>query len=51
MTDYLVDEFPYLKLVFLTAVCSSNYPYLSWVDILPLAEDLKLLEDGSIKQN
>ena len=49
--DYLVEEFQYLKLVFLQNVCNSNYPYLSWVDILPLADELKLLDDGVIKQN
>lgn len=51
VVDYLVQEFQYLKLVFLQAACASNYPYLSWVDILPLAEEIKLLEDGTIKQN
>ena len=51
MTEYIVSEFHYLKLVFLDCACSSNYPYLSWVDIMPLAEEIRLLEDGIIKQN
>ena len=51
MVDYLVSEFQYLKVVFLSCVCHSNYPYLGWIDIMPLAEDIKILEDGSIKQN
>ena len=32
-------------------MCDSNYPYLSWIDILPIVEEAKLLEDGTIKQN
>ena len=51
VTDYLVKEFKYLKLIFLHYMCDSNYPYLSWIDILPIVEEAKLLEDGTIKQN
>ena len=32
-------------------MCDSNYPYLSWIDIMPIVEEAKLLEDGTIKQN
>ena len=48
MINYIVYEFEYLKSVFLKAVCRSNYPYLSWVDIMPLAEEIRLLDDGLI---
>ena len=45
-----MSEFEYLKVVFLAAACRSNYPYLSWIDIMPLAEEIKLLEDGLVNQ-
>ena len=49
--EYLTREFEYLKLVFLHAACHSNYPYLSWYEYGPLAEDMKLFEGGVFKQS
>ena len=49
--DYLASQFAYLKLVFLHATCHSNYPYLSWYEYGPLAEELQLFADGILKQS
>jgi len=47
----LASEFKYLKLVFLHAACHSNYPYFSWYDYAPLAEEIKIFEGGNMKQS
>ena len=43
--DYLISEFAFLKLVHLRVVCHSLYPYLSWYEYGPLAEEVKLFDD------
>ena len=45
MIDYLISEFSLLKLIHLSVACSSSYPYVSWYEYGPLAEEVKMFDE------